>query len=215
MGKRSRSTASLKRRSPKREPYDRVLIVIEGSNTELYYFEALRDQLRLSTANIEVDPKSDSAPSSVVRYAKELYQKNQRTGDEFDRVYCVIDRDEHPTYQDAIHTVKEAKPPNVFYMTRSIPCFEYWLLLHFEFTTKPYARSGTNSPCDCVANDLRKYLPNYDKGDLKTFREKVIPLVDTAVENAKQANLAAKRNDTDNPSTEVSELVEYLQKLKR
>ncbi|MCB0105425.1 MAG: RloB domain-containing protein [Caldilineaceae bacterium] len=213
MAKRSRSTRFPDRRPPRREPYDRILIVIEGSKTELYYFQLLIDKLKLSTANIEVDPDSGSAPQSVVRHAKQQYKQSLRSGDGFDRVYCVFDKDQHPGYQDAINAVKTAQPANVFYVAPSVPCFEYWLLLHFEYTTKPYAQRGQRSPADCVKDDLRQYLPAYDKSDLHTFEE-VMPHVDTAIEHARRANSAAKRNDTDNPSTGVNLLVEYLQNLK-
>lgn len=214
MARSSRSTRFPHRRLPKREPYDHVLIVIEGSKTELYYFQLLIDQLKLSTANIEVDPNSGSAPQSVVQHAKQQYQKSLRSGNSFDRVYCVFDKDQHPRYQDAVSAVQTAKPANVFYVTPSVPCFEYWLLLHFEYTTKPYAQSGSRTPADCAKDDLKRHLPDYDKGDLSTFQE-VLTFIKTAIDHAKRANHAAKQNGTDNPSTEVNLLVEYLQNLKR
>jgi hypothetical protein len=214
MGKRSRSTAFPKRRSPKREPYDRVLIVIEGRNTELYYFQALIDHLKLSTANVEVDPESGSAPQSVVQYAKQRYKNSVNSGDAFDRVYCVFDKDQHPGYPDAVNAVKIARPANIFYLSHSVPCFEYWLLLHFEYTARPYNRRGQHSPCKCVTDDLRQYLPDYDKGDRNTFSEKLLPLVQTALANAERANREAEQHDTDNPSTRVNLLVQYLYGLK-
>lgn len=215
MAKHYRATTFPKRGSPKREPYERVLIVVEGSNTELYYFQALIDHLKLSTANVTVDPNSDSAPQSVVQHAKKQYEESKRSGDAFDRVYCVFDKDRHSTYQSAINEVKTARPANVFEVMTSVPCFEYWLLLHFSYTTKPYDRSEKRSSCDCVTDDLQLHLPDYDnKGDIITFSEKVIPFIPTALIHAERANREAERNDTDNPSTSVNLLVQYLHNLK-
>jgi hypothetical protein len=62
----------LQRAKESRKPYDKVLIVCEGEKTEPYYLIALRDHLKLSQANIKIDPNCDSSPTSVVKYAKEL-----------------------------------------------------------------------------------------------------------------------------------------------
>lgn len=52
---RVRENASLRRqRKNPREPYDVVLIVCEGSKTEPAYFTALKNELRLSSANISI-----------------------------------------------------------------------------------------------------------------------------------------------------------------
>ena len=49
-GRRPRQ--QLARRGPRREPYDRVLIVCEGECTEPLYFQDLTAHYRLSTANM-------------------------------------------------------------------------------------------------------------------------------------------------------------------
>ncbi len=98
MARRARQIPGLARRQPKRSSYDRVLIVCEGSKTEPNYFRELVDHLRLNTANIEIDGDSDPSPKSVVAHAKRRYQQEE----DFDRVFCVFDKDEHSTYQQAV-----------------------------------------------------------------------------------------------------------------
>ena len=97
-------------------------------------------------------------------------------------------------------------------MSRGVPCFEYWLLLHFEATTRPYARAGERSPADCVIDDLKKYLPGYTKGDKETF-QKLRDKLELAIERAKRVQEQGVKNQTDNPSTQIHLFVEYLQKL--
>jgi hypothetical protein len=66
MGYKTRTLKDLRRSKPKRSPYDRVLIVCEGRKTEPYYFNALVDDLKLNTANVDVDGNSDSSPRSII-----------------------------------------------------------------------------------------------------------------------------------------------------
>ncbi len=50
----------------------------------------------------------------------------------------MFDKDEHTTYQQAIDLIKKATPKAKWFVVTSVPCFEYWLLLHFNYTTQPY-----------------------------------------------------------------------------
>ena len=78
----------LARPGPKREPYDRVLIVCEGKRTEPLYFQGLADRYRLNMTNIVV-VGSGSDPRTVVRKAKvhELVEYLQSLKSESDTNY--------------------------------------------------------------------------------------------------------------------------------
>ncbi len=141
------------RDKPRREPYDRVLIVCEGSKTELFYFTELARRYRLSTANIEILGEG-ADPRTLVNKAKELRQKECKRGDKFDKVYCVFDRDEHATFDDASLVAQHRK----LELSRSWPCFEFWILLHFLYTRAPYVRSGDKSPAENCMTDLQVHL---------------------------------------------------------
>ena len=44
------------------------------------------------------------------------------------------------------------------------PCFELWLLLHFEFTDRPYTSvRGGRSACADVIERLQRHIPEYRK----------------------------------------------------
>jgi hypothetical protein len=68
------------------------LIVCEGG-TEVNYFKGLIGDLKLSTVNIEILDIKQNTPDSLLREAKQLYQKAKRSGNPYDRVYCVFDKD--------------------------------------------------------------------------------------------------------------------------
>ncbi|MDP2167913.1 MAG: RloB family protein [Thermodesulfovibrionales bacterium] len=201
----------MKRRRAIREPYDAVLIVCEGRKTEPVYFTALKNELRLSSVNIRICGKEcGSAPLSVVDYALSEYKKSR----EYDRVFCVFDKDQHETYDVALQKIKEIKDSKKFSAITSVPCFEFWLLLHFEESARPYASAGNNSVCDSVVHDLKRHVPNYKKGTVGIFAL-TYPSVDTATKRAELLEIRQKGANTDNPSTKVHKLVAYLRTIKK
>lgn len=203
-----RRRSRLRRRGPTREPYDRVLIVCEDAKVEPAYFRALIDHYRLSTANVRVIG-SGSDPSHLVKRAKQLRSEGRQSGDRYDAVYCVFDRDEHAHFAAASHDARAAK----LMLARSWPCFEFWLLLHFTYHRRAYARSGSRTAAEMCKRELRRHLPD-DAYDLRRMFEALEDRLSTAKLNAARARNDAESIGRDNPSTEVHSLVAYLQSLK-
>lgn len=150
---------------------------------------------------------------SVVNYADELYGNSKRADNAFDHVYCVFDRDAHGDYQQALDKIERLKPRGVFTAITSIPCFEYWLLLHFTNTDRPFHAAGKNSIAATVLLELKRYWPEYEKSVAGSFSH-CIKQLDLAKANAARALKSAQESGNDNPSTRVHELIEYLQNIK-
>jgi len=214
--RKARGRDALKKRHHRRLPYPKVLIVCEGEKTEPNYFNELRDHYRLEAANVLVSGNCGSDPMSVYLAANDKYEIHENAGDAFDKVYCVIDRDSHDkvNYQRAIDAINRAKPKGVWHAVISVPCFEYWILLHFDYTTKPFMAAGARSRCQQLIRDLQKHLPNYSKGRTGLFKQ-LLGNLDTACANARNAAKHSNTSGTDNPTTSVHVLVEYLQTLAR
>jgi len=211
--RKARTQKELRRQKAKRASYDRVLIVCEGSKTEPIYLTDLKDCLRLNSANIEIDGDCGSSPISVYEHAYRRYLKEKRNSNPYDRVFCVFDKDRHDdAYDQAKAKIQSSRPKDVFKAIISVPCYEYFLLLHFEYTTKPFIATGTKSVCDCVIHDLRQHIPSYEKGDNGLFEATHDKLEDALI-NCKRAKSDAQRAGTDNPTTLMHELVEYLKEL--
>ncbi|MBN1546504.1 MAG: RloB domain-containing protein [Syntrophaceae bacterium] len=209
--RKERNAESLRRRRAMKASYDVILIVCEGGKTEPNYFTELKKAFRLSNANVIICGRG-ADPLSVVNFAIETFELEQ----EFDRVYCVFDRDRHTTYHVALDKVKRTrlgKGSKIFAIT-SAPCFEFWLLLHFTYTTKPFDASAGNSACAGVIEELKKYLPAYRKNDQAIFN-KIRDKLDNAIANARRVEKFHQTSGTDNPSTMVHSLVEYLRDLKK
>ncbi|MBI5604798.1 MAG: RloB domain-containing protein [Deltaproteobacteria bacterium] len=211
--RKARKAEMHRRRIATLSPLPRVLIVCEGGKTEPHYFRWLINYFGLNRANVVIgDKKNGLDPKRLVDYALEEYNKER----DFDHVYCVFDRDKHATYDatvDKIRSVRLRKGATI-HATTSIPCFEFWLLLHFTYTTRQYDAPINESNCELVVSDLRKHIPDYDKGS-QNFLIYLVDKTEEAISNAKQLGKFHESSGTDNPSTKIYVLVEYLKSLKR
>lgn len=124
----------------------------------------------------------------------------------------MFDKDKHSNYQQALNCIENIKPKKVFFAATSDPCFEYWLLLHYTYSTKPYEKTEKKSIGGNILEDLKQYITGYEKGKRDIF-SLLKDQLKFAIENAKRANQEAKT--VNGPSTTVFELVEYLVTLKK
>ncbi len=180
-----------------------ILIVTEGEKTEPSYLTALRDRLRLSSADVVVSKADGTDPVSVVNFAIENAAERKRRAKKstiivpYDSVWAVFDTeryDTNPKLKEAIMIAKGKK----INLAISNPCFEYWILLHFEYTTAQFAS------CDDVIRRIRDcgYVRDYKKGDIPT--EILIPKIPIAVKYAEKcrtyhvtAGVEGKNSSTD------------------
>ncbi|RZN49741.1 RloB family protein [Escherichia sp. E13S3] len=210
--RKPKSLSSFRRKGQTRSPYLKVLIICEGSKTEPNYFEEIREYYSLNSANVEISGECGSNPMSVVNFAKEVYKKHRDTNAPFDRVFCVIDRDAHPDYQTAKETVRQLTPYGVYEIIDSVPCFEFWLLLHHEYTAASFERLSGNSAGNQVLTRLKSHMPDYGKGSKKIFTQLLEKLPD-AMKHANRLEKAILASGVENPATKVHKLVDFLQKL--
>jgi hypothetical protein len=164
-----RAEAGLRRAKPKRRPYDRMLIVCEGAKTEVNYFVAMRRELRIPGADIQiVHSPLGTEPIQIVESAEQLFRASKA----FDRVFAVFDRDDHLTYNNALAKAAalDGKLKNdndkavPFMAIPSVPNFEFWILLHFKNVL-------AFMPREDVYAELKKapHYPAYAKNSLTVY----------------------------------------------
>lgn len=164
---KARKKKDLQRKKPTKEP-KAILIICEGQKTEVNYFNSLKEHLRLTNLHIHSSKRSD--PSHIIKYAKRQKQ-------DFRTIFCVFDDDQIKNLDEI-----SSKMSSPLQAIISKPCFEYWILLHFTYTNKPF---GWESPCnELIEQSLKKYLPDYDKN--YNF-SKIVKFYKTALENAKKS----------------------------
>ena len=204
---KGKSTGDLRRRTDNKQPREYILIVVEGKETEYKYFEALKRDLKLPLANIEVVPGSGGDPLAVVNKAQKLREKKKP-----DRVFCVFDRNGLPNYQEAFQAAKDYGLEEPI---SSTPCFEFWFLLHCCYTDIPFERCEQVIPKlqkELIAAKILKSGQKYNKNmdlylDLK-------PKLQQAIKNAQRLEKQQASEPKPNPSTKVHKLVNFLQQQK-
>lgn len=80
------------------------------------------------------------------------------------------------------------------------------------YTTQPFYPLPDLSAAKAVVKELKKYIPDYEKG-ANSIYSSLIDQVELAINHAKRASGDSVRNATDNPSTSVHKLVEYIRTL--
>lgn len=206
-----RPKTRFKRRQATREPRLRMLVICEGSKTEPSYLRALVRDLKLTSVEVDIrGSEIGTDPVSVVRYGIKRVEDDPGT---IDRVYFVFDSDSHANFDAAVDLAKNRNFRRTrLSLVRSVPCFEYWLLLHFENTSRPFRASGKYSKCDNCIRGLMRHLPDYAKGNVDTYALTKHKL-NVAISNSKRRMVDCDCTGTFDPSTEMHNLVEDLVSL--
>src|SRR6185437_5709673 len=133
----------------------------------------------------------------------------------YERAFSVFDRNGHHNFDQAVNRVTSSQRGlnGTWHAITSNPCFELWLLLHFQYSTAPIVKTGSNSACNMAIRALEQYLPGYSKGS-KGVYDQVGHMTDVALANAEKLLRYNAQSDSLNPATNVHLLVDYLRKLK-
>jgi hypothetical protein len=119
--------------------------------------------------------KPQKAKSSSPIYILNAIKNKKTEFEKKDSVYVVVDKDSWTNNQ--LEELKNYCINNDYYFCMSNPCFEYWLLLHFE------KGEQINSANQCKQK-LLSHIPTYSK-NFKNFNT-LFDKLDTAIRNAKE-----------------------------
>ena len=194
----------LARQKASRAGMPSILIVCEGRETEPNYIAGLCDAMRVNMAAVKIrsgDSATDAA--ALVRKARKIFDADR----EFDRVFVVFDDDGSSmerARQLAQRPLRRSDSKVVrVELIASRPSFEFWLLLHFEYSTRPYRSSAE------AITDLRRHLTSYDKADPEIFGAVALGL-DQAMRRAVQLKRELATTGASAPDTEFPQLVQQL-----
>ncbi|WP_443062657.1 RloB family protein [Streptomyces sp. NBC_00390] len=117
----------------RRVEYRKILIATEGTNTEPQYFEGLSAHLNAKAVRV-LNVKTvgvGADPLRIVAEAERRRDRELKSGDGYDEVWCVLDVDRHANLQSACTRARKSDID----VAISSPCFEIWLLWHYEECT--------------------------------------------------------------------------------
>ena len=208
---RERQARALQRKKGTRPPYDRVLIVCEGTKTEPLYFNDIRIQNRFPSAHVEiVSGRYGTQPLQIVNYAHDKFIETRS----FEWVFAVFDRDDHTSYHQALS--KAAQLDNMlrsderkrvrFVAVPSVPCFELWILLHFVEIHAHFHR-------DVIIARLCDHIASYRKGVAGIYG-RTWPHLEVAMSRAKKLQSKFNASSGDQPYTNVDVVVTLLKGLR-
>jgi hypothetical protein len=194
----------MRRHTGRRQARYTVAIVGDGF-TESIYFSDLRDTLRPEWLHIAPEfPGRIGSYSGVLDRAVILRE-------DYTRVYAMIDMDAVIAQQQMsayLQHKANAMSQGVIVLENN-PCFEVWLLLHFDRTGRLFQN------CTQVVTALRRYMPGYNKSlryvEAARLFARLSDRLPQAMENA--AMLEETRDDHDilYPRAEVFRFFEWFQ----
>jgi RloB-like protein len=185
------------------------LIVTEGLKTEPNYLELLRKRLHLAAADVEIVHPNGTDPITLTERAIELRDARKRQARrnhalEYDEVWVVFDlekpHDQRRQLAERVHSLKGVKGIK---FAVSDPAFEYWLLLHYHYTTAQF------SDCGALVSRLKEFWTDYDKS--RSPSPEFLERIPTAVVRAERCrHYHLEVGGAKNPSTDVDHLVRSL-----
>lgn len=190
------------RESPKYRQQPKVLVVCEDKKSSKNYLEDASRFFKCKVS-VEIIHCGNTDPLGIVNYS--INKQKQ-----FDYIFCVIDKDAHANFNEATEVASNYPTIKII---ASYPCFEFWLLLHFGYTRKPYSASGGKSAADILIKDLKNkatFLSDYDKGKTKDIFKSLESLFEAAYLNSERAFNEAIRENEMNPCTELHELLRFF-----
>ena len=154
-----------------------IFLVSEGRKTEPQYISGVFKEFGFCgryAINYCGTKENQNTPVGLLKRAKSLIPEIKSS---LDQIWILVDKDNNSN-ESLEALTREVQKIKQCYCAISNPCFEYWLLSHFQNVT-------VNNVHDCF-KQLSKYLPEYDKSiKIRYFtRDKVLVAIKRNKERA-------------------------------
>jgi hypothetical protein len=195
----------MSRNSKPIKPTNKRIAVVGDGQTEKIYFDKLKEVEGLRNVSLKPDlPKNVGSYKGVFDKAESLYEQG------YDEVYCLIDMDKvlsDNTLAKYLTDKKRIEKKGII-VFESNPCTEFWFLVHFIRTTKPF------SNYESVEKELQKFMPNYAKNQqylVQTNIYKILkPNLLKAIENGEWIEENSIENNYNSSKSEIFKLIKIL-----
>lgn len=194
------------RGKPQRKRKPVVLLIAEGQNkTEKLYFQHFSTPE--SKYAVKVVSRGETGPQGMLdSLQRECMENDVSAKDDIAGIILDLDCNEERAKQ--LRELLSQEEYAHYKAFASNPCFEVWFVAHF------HELRGTYSGSSQVLEDLKRQLPDYDKGrdcyrKLKDHTQEAIERCKAKEKQYKDFNWPSADC---NPRTDVAELVELLTK---
>ncbi|MED5616542.1 RloB family protein [Janthinobacterium sp. P210005] len=202
MAQKIKSVASFSRKGSSIKTQPKILIICEDSKSGRRYIEDATRYFKVHVS-IKVAHCGKTDPKGIVFEA--INQKNN-----YDSIFCAIDRDTHLNYNEAINLARTVENIKVI---SSHPCIEYWYFLHYGYSRKTFNALPGKSPGDQMVAELKGVMPGYDKSSEGNLFMDLFPKLDDAKRYARKVLEHSNADGSFDPSTKMHELIELFEKL--
>mgnify|MGYP000015272753 FL=1 len=181
------------------------LFICEDSKSSKYYMQGLG---RAKGINIKAEEADGTSPENVLKSAKEKQKLFKDEGTV--QIYCLFDKDDcdDEKFKKAIQQCRKAG----FVDAVSVPCYEYWLLLHLKKTNQPFR--DAKECCETFQSEYnKKFQTQYTVKQLKAKTDIFNDLndnLDSAIANADNLEL----EEASCPYTNMHSIIKKLLKHK-
>lgn len=129
----------------------------------------------------------EEIPNILETVLKNIENEQITYSEDIDKMCLIVDRDKKSFKEEQYNYVKEECKKKNFKFFVTNPCFEFWLLLHFDEVhsinrEELLENKRVNSKVRYVQSELKKYFP-YNKNRYNA--ELLIEKIDLAIENEK------------------------------
>lgn len=174
------------------------VITVEGEKTEAQYF-SLFESTRVHVEVLPAAPEGLSAPKQVLERLVAFEERFDLDGDDERWLVLDVDRQRGQFLDEVTQVARESG----YGLAVSSPCFEVWLLLHFQDA------DPSDTDCAAVIERLRPHVGGYNKAKVRLEAY----TLDRTREAVARAKALERERDTrwpDFPGTHVFKVVERL-----
>ena len=198
-----------------RKPQSRrktILIQCEGQETEPNYLDALcRSPAIRDRFTITVKGGTGKVATAIINAAIQERNRQRTRGESYDEVWCVLDVEDR-SRQDNLNQAISAAQKEGFTLFLSNPCFEVWLIAHFERISRAFL-DGKQAEAHLERTHWRpNFGCDYNKNDPRVY-ERLSSRLDAAIANAEwvlEKHHQQGSSKDANSSTDVYRLINVL-----
>lgn len=202
-----------KRRNQATKGFRKSVLVVCPGKTEQGYIKSVKDD-RYRGMHIDLVPKLGKADkfSAGFDFIKGEYSRGEpnRICIYVNDMDSIVAQDRKKQYEEAKHKALKASRGELK-VIESMPCIEFWFLLHFYYTSKYYPTF------ESLKQEIKKSIPSYDKTEV--WAQKIYSILkdntDAAICNSKKSMAQKLCNEGDCSYTNMHELFETLDEINR